>query len=103
MKHTPIPTPAVSDNLLEYGFDGIIAALDGKRQPKDIPGAIFALQCCQPELDRLLSQRNALLEALQGLMVHYVGERNSSNVVGEAGIAADKARNAIALAQGGEK
>ncbi len=41
------------------------------------------------------SERDTLRAALQGLMKHYVGERSSQNVVGEAGIAADKARAAL--------
>lgn len=50
-----------------------------------------------PSLRAKIAAAPALLEALEGLMEHYVGERSSKNVVGPSGIAADKARAALLL------
>jgi hypothetical protein len=47
------------------------------------------------ERDRLQQVNAELVVALKELMTHYVGERSSENVVGPAGIAADKARKVL--------
>ena len=48
---------------------------------------------------KLRKERDALKEALQGVMECYVGERNSKNVIGMAGVWADKARATLALSK----
>lgn len=60
------------------------------------------------ESRRLREEHNAevlvkhqLLAALEGLMKEFVGDRNAQNCLGESGIAADKARAAVAAAKGG--
>lgn len=53
---------------------------------------------------RLISKAPEMVEALKDLMRCYVGERNSSNVVGESGIVADKVRALLSeIENGGEK
>ena len=66
--------------------------------PCPIPGC----ECHYPKKDgticdfanvvRLEAQNVRLRDALQGLMLYYVGERGSHNILGEAGVAADRAR-----------
>ncbi len=58
----------------------------------DISAELAALRA---ELAKANEQNQRLREALALVMEHYVGERGSHNVVGDAGKAADKARAAL--------
>jgi hypothetical protein len=49
---------------------------------------------------RLIAAAPELLEALEALMRNFVGDRSAANTSGEAGLAADAARAAIAKARG---
>jgi len=64
----------------------------GKEEHKIIAyhNAKFIVTACNAHED--------LVKALEGLMKYYVGNRSSKNVVGESGLAADFAREALAKA-----
>ena len=69
---------------------------DNARLEAGLRAAVSAAQVREAQQQIAISLLQAgnerLVEALQGLMLYYVGERGSHNILGEAGVAADRAR-----------